>query len=994
MVQTRSQAKTTTRTTSKSTPATKNAKSLAKRKATAPPFKAPSIENDSEAPVVSTLTDKATKGTSTTKPTRAVAVKKGRKKDEAELQRVLPAVATKSEPLKSSLQEAPRRGRKKAVDNKIIDKTEVGAVSEIQEPVEAETNGKDSDVLDSVHIVVKENIAGPGKVMKKAEDASLKSKTVASTTKQTEKRGVPDKVPSVAIATSITGRGRRAAKTQYDTSAGIGNLGGRRNARLTPANVPKAERSGNSQKKETEAHVQLHEGMHTRVPEKLHRRQKQVAPEKASAKGASVASKRQKLRATTVDDTKTTTKPASKPVKASSRKDVSVAAIAPILSYIERTEHRDIRQPASPLLHTVSRQNPLKQNTDESPLKNAPRSPVKMLMAITPAKRSNDETLEDEDDEENDVVNHVDKEWENIRNIALNSIKRSPARMITTQGPPADRSSLREKMKNIGNDLCEEDGDETDPETEEEEDEEKEKEMSEAAKSFSSIRSGNAETMDTSIEDPVAFSVARTSNPAPTPLTFKPSSLRFLTSLTPMFPADETSEAVRVRHYKNSISEKRHQSGKLKVPNHCASSLATAPQACKSNRSLMSPSKLVGVAASLFRTPFSASTQPLNPFQPASHVKKTTTFADANLDARTNVLNATSTSAQTSRNAKHGAPTSIPTSLFKSIMRVPSSTNDMLRVPSVASISSEKVREGNEISPVLTPISPQSPVCIGLGAHSFAPSTPSVRTPRRFGTEPRNEQKAQVSWEDAATHLPLSQLRNVPMTEPPAPRPILKSALKMPASSKISTPVAVNKIKKLKFLDEKKRVMTSEDKDKIVREVFDDRGSSIVSDGMEITPVRRTVSPAKTVTFESPNPLLETPTITKGRRQPMAATAEEAYEHMEEMDTAEEVFARDVTEGGARDSLAGSISGQILSGAVFYVDVNSADGADAADIFIPLLTEMGATCVPGWQNSLDGITHVLFKDGQRKTLEKVAASRGKIKCVNIGWPLEYVMQPT
>lgn len=994
MVQTRSQAKTTTTRTTVKTIAvakTKTTKSLRKRRAVAQPSTAPAIENDFEAPV--------TKETSMIKTSKAIAAKKRLEKDDTGMRKVVSAVAINSEPSKSSLQEAPRRGRKKAADSKIKEKIAAEVESEIQQPVGAKIDGNDSGYPNAVHKIVNENCTGPGKAVKKAEDTGLKCRTTASTTKQqrAEERNILDTTPSVvaaAAAASTKGRSRRAAKTQCNTNIGAGRVEKRRNARITTTNASKTERSGKSQGKQTEAHDQLRKDKRVHLLEKPHR-QKQVAPEKGSAKGASVASKRQKVMATTLDDTKPATKHASEPVKASSRKAISVASIVPTTSYIERKEHRDIQQPASPLQHTASPKNRSKQNIDESPLKNPSMSPVKMLMAITPAKRSNDEIEEDEDDgenEENSIRNPADKEWQTMRNIKLNSIKRSPPKMMTMQETSTKCSFLETREKNVGKDNFGEVGDETETETEEEED--KEKEMS-AAKSTLFIPSEDAGTLVTTTEVAATLPDAPTSNPAPTPLTFKPSSLRFLPSLTPMFPAHDKSKAVAAYNYNISINEKKHQSGKPKERGHYASSLATAPQAYKSNKSLMSPSKLVGVAVSLFRTPFSASVQPLTPFRSGPDVTNAANFAHARAHSRDNISDATSASAGKSKDSKHSAPTSVPNSLFKSIMRVPQSSNGLTTGSSMASLSSANEPKVDNISPDLALSSPQSPIHIGLSADTFAPSTPSLRTPSRFITETRNEQTAKATRADTAIYMPFSKSHiAAPMTEPAVPRPILKSALKMPASSTLSTSVAMNKVKKLTFLDQKEKVIVSEEEEEtITTNAFDDYGGRLVSGGIEMTPARRNASPTKTVTFESSNPLLETPTTTKVRWQPMTVTAEEACEHIEKTDAAEELSAQGGSENGTRESLAGSISGQILSGAVFFLDVNSADGADAADIFIPLLTEMGATCVPRWQNSLDGITHVLFKDGQKKTLEKVAASGGKIKCVNIGWPLEYVMRP-
>ncbi|SPQ17967.1 3189078f-11c6-4b2d-b040-843fb01c3d55 [Thermothielavioides terrestris] len=77
----------------------------------------------------------------------------------------------------------------------------------------------------------------------------------------------------------------------------------------------------------------------------------------------------------------------------------------------------------------------------------------------------------------------------------------------------------------------------------------------------------------------------------------------------------------------------------------------------------------------------------------------------------------------------------------------------------------------------------------------------------------------------------------------------------------------------------------------------------------------------------------------------------------------------------------------LLRGAVVFVDVHTSEGADASGLFVELLTQMGARCVKSWSwnpnNSSEqggdprvGITHVVYKDGGKRTLEKVRASRG------------------
>lgn len=105
----------------------------------------------------------------------------------------------------------------------------------------------------------------------------------------------------------------------------------------------------------------------------------------------------------------------------------------------------------------------------------------------------------------------------------------------------------------------------------------------------------------------------------------------------------------------------------------------------------------------------------------------------------------------------------------------------------------------------------------------------------------------------------------------------------------------------------------------------------------------------------------------------------------------------------------------VLKGAVVYVDVHTTEGADASGIFVDLLTQMGARCVKQWSwnpraslgHSYDsndatnsdspacspsaskvGISHVVYKDGGKRTLEKVRSSNGAVLCVGVGWVLE------
>ncbi|KAJ5384760.1 hypothetical protein N7517_002671 [Penicillium concentricum] len=93
-----------------------------------------------------------------------------------------------------------------------------------------------------------------------------------------------------------------------------------------------------------------------------------------------------------------------------------------------------------------------------------------------------------------------------------------------------------------------------------------------------------------------------------------------------------------------------------------------------------------------------------------------------------------------------------------------------------------------------------------------------------------------------------------------------------------------------------------------------------------------------------------------------------------------------------------------LHGAVVHVDVHTTEGEDASGIFVELLHQMGARCVKSWSwnphSSLSpvdgvepkdlrvGITHVVYKDGGLRTLEKVKKAAGLVKCVGVGWVLD------
>lgn len=90
----------------------------------------------------------------------------------------------------------------------------------------------------------------------------------------------------------------------------------------------------------------------------------------------------------------------------------------------------------------------------------------------------------------------------------------------------------------------------------------------------------------------------------------------------------------------------------------------------------------------------------------------------------------------------------------------------------------------------------------------------------------------------------------------------------------------------------------------------------------------------------------------------------------------------------------------LLRGAVVFVDVHTTEGADASGIFVELLNQMGARCVKTWHwnpsspvtgdttSNKVGITHVVYKDGGKRTLEKVREANGLVHGVGVSWVLE------
>ncbi|EXJ76063.1 uncharacterized protein A1O5_00571 [Cladophialophora psammophila CBS 110553] len=103
-----------------------------------------------------------------------------------------------------------------------------------------------------------------------------------------------------------------------------------------------------------------------------------------------------------------------------------------------------------------------------------------------------------------------------------------------------------------------------------------------------------------------------------------------------------------------------------------------------------------------------------------------------------------------------------------------------------------------------------------------------------------------------------------------------------------------------------------------------------------------------------------------------------------------------------------TVGNGVLHGAIVHTDIHTSEGMDASAFYIDLLASMGARVVKEWrwnprvsigpssQESAGseapianiGITHVVYKDGGKRTLEKVRSAKGQVLCVGVGWVLD------
>ncbi|KAF2436986.1 hypothetical protein EJ08DRAFT_674080 [Tothia fuscella] len=78
----------------------------------------------------------------------------------------------------------------------------------------------------------------------------------------------------------------------------------------------------------------------------------------------------------------------------------------------------------------------------------------------------------------------------------------------------------------------------------------------------------------------------------------------------------------------------------------------------------------------------------------------------------------------------------------------------------------------------------------------------------------------------------------------------------------------------------------------------------------------------------------------------------------------------------------------VLDGLVFYLDLYNQLGVDSRHLFAPLVEQLGGEWIPEWTSNAMPVTHVLFMNGELRTLEKVIASNAEVHVVNISWLLD------
>jgi hypothetical protein len=166
------------------------------------------------------------------------------------------------------------------------------------------------------------------------------------------------------------------------------------------------------------------------------------------------------------------------------------------------------------------------------------------------------------------------------------------------------------------------------------------------------------------------------------------------------------------------------------------------------------------------------------------------------------------------------------------------------------------------------------------------------------------------------------------------------------------------------------------------------------------SPVKRSASVSKLPNQKPPNTLARSNTVisyspskkSRSRSPRKAAVAPDACVTPAKESTSTDAWSNIGTPARTPRQ---DLNPALLRGAVVFVDVHTTEGADASGLFVELLTQMGARCVKSWNwngnkddGSKIGITHVVFKDGGKRTLERARETGGVVSCVGVGWVLE------
>lgn len=140
------------------------------------------------------------------------------------------------------------------------------------------------------------------------------------------------------------------------------------------------------------------------------------------------------------------------------------------------------------------------------------------------------------------------------------------------------------------------------------------------------------------------------------------------------------------------------------------------------------------------------------------------------------------------------------------------------------------------------------------------------------------------------------------------------------------------------------------------------------------------VTPAKAARTSSPD-------VTSTRATPASSAIRTPGSKLSSEKSTRRVVSTPVSRTPLTDVSNNNGDSSILRGTTIYVDVRTSEGADASTIYIELLTNLGARIVRDWKEN-SNLTHIVYKDGSPKILEKARLSDSDVKVVGVSWPLD------